>query len=351
MQKSRFLIPLMLVVLLLSSCYHKMTPSRFRIVDSLTTSRPDTLARLDSVQLDSLYFVYTHHYHVGFNFVTRGKHLFLTRQQPEEIVTGLSVDSFAVDKGKHLVVADVRILSTDPVDSVWVQVATEDSRFGWVHERRLLHEVDPDDPISQFISFFSNVHLLVFLIVISIIAIVYAVIKLRRGRVKLVHFNDIDSFYPSLLALIVAASATFYASIQLFAPDQWRAFYFNPSLNPFSQPLLLEIFLVLVWAMPIAALAAIDDIWRKLDRVLPSFIWPVSLPFVPSTIYSSPFPLSTILAIRSSWPTSSMPCAAIGAILVSATIAATVVRNCVIKGVVPTVVRSINKLSNVSRRR
>lgn len=114
MQKSRFLIPLMLVVLLLSSCYHKMTPSRFRIVDSLTTSRPDTLARLDSVQLDSLYFVYTHHYHVGFNFVTRGKHLFLTRQQPEEIVTGLPVDSFAVDKGKHLVVADVRILSTTP---------------------------------------------------------------------------------------------------------------------------------------------------------------------------------------------------------------------------------------------
>lgn len=351
MQKSRFLIPLMLVVLLLSSCYHKMTPSRFRIVDSLTTSRPDTLARLDSVQLDSLYFVYTHHYHVGFNFVTRGKHLFLTRQQPEEIVTGLPVDSFAVDKGKHLVVADVRILSTDPVDSVWVQVATEDSRFGWVHERRLLHEVDPDDPISQFISFFSNVHLLVFLIVISIIAIVYAVIKLRRGRVKLVHFNDIDSFYPSLLALIVAASATFYASIQLFAPDQWRAFYFNPSLNPFSQPLLLEIFLVLVWAMPIAALAAIDDVWRKLDPRAALFIWPVSLPFVPSTIYSSPFPLSTILAIRSSWPTSSMPCAAIGAILVSATIVATVVRNCVIKGVVPTVVRSINKLSNVSRLR
>ena len=142
MQKSRFLIPLMLVVLLLSSCYHKMTPSRFRIVDSLTTSRPDTLARLDSVQLDSLYFVYTHHYHVGFNFVTRGKHLFLTRQQPEEIVTGLPVDSFAVDKGKHLVVADVRILSTDPVDSVWVQVATEDSRFGCgsLQDNKRLHD-------------------------------------------------------------------------------------------------------------------------------------------------------------------------------------------------------------------
>ena len=265
MQKSRFLIPLMLVVLLLSSCYHKMTPSRFRIVDSLTTSRPDTLARLDSVQLDSLYFVYTHHYHVGFNFVTRGKHLFLTRQQPEEIVTGLPVDSFAVDKGKHLVVADVRILSTDPVDSVWVQVATEDSRFGWVHERRLLHEVDPDDPISQFISFFSNVHLLVFLIVISIIAIVYAVIKLRRGRVKLVHFNDIDSFYPTLLAISVASAATFYSSIQMLAPETWQHFYYHPSLNPFAVPPILSAFLVSVWAMVIMTIATIDDVYHKLS--------------------------------------------------------------------------------------
>ena len=107
----------------------------------------------------------------------------------------------------------------------------------------MLHEVDPDDPISQFISFFSNVHLLVFLIVITIIAIVYAVIKLRRGRVKLVHFNDIDSPYPVTLVLLVSISAAFYGWIQSFEPEVWRHFYFHPSLNPFAVPHLQTIYI------------------------------------------------------------------------------------------------------------
>ena len=301
-----------MLLLLLCGCYHRQSPSRFRIIDSVATSRPDTLERLDSVQLDSLYFVYTHHYHVGTNFVTKGKGLYLTRQQPEEIVTGLPVDSFAVEKGKHLVVADVRILSADTVDSVWVQVATEDSHFGWVHEGQLLHKVDPDDPISQFISIFSNIHLLVFLVVISLIAIAYVVMKLRRGRVKLVHFNDINSFYPSLLALIVAASATFYASIQLFAPEQWRTFYFEPSLNPFSQPPLLRYFLLLVWAMPIVGLAAMDDVWRKLDSRAALFYLSSLLAvcafnyilFSVSTLYYIGYPLLLtyiVYAVRRYW--------------------------------------------------
>ena len=64
--------------------------------------------------------------------------------------------------------ADIRILPIDKQDSVWVQIATEDYSFGWIHESRLLKQVDPADPISQFISTFSNIHLLIFLIVISI---------------------------------------------------------------------------------------------------------------------------------------------------------------------------------------
>jgi hypothetical protein len=95
--------------------------------------------------------------------------------------------------------------------------------------------------------------------------------KLLKQNAKIVHFNDIDSFYPMLLALIVAASATFYASIQMFAPEAWRAFYFRPSLNPFSQPLLLSIFLASVWAMLIVGIAALDDTVHRLrfnDAVL-----------------------------------------------------------------------------------
>ncbi len=264
MQKSRLLIPLFLIMLL-GSCYHKTTPSRFRIVDSLTTSRPDTLTTLDSLQLDSLMFVCTHHYHVGFNFVVRGNQLRLIHQQPEEAVFGFAVDSFAIPKGKHLVVADIRVLPADTIDSVWVQVATEDSQFGWVHERQLLKEVDPDDPISQFISTFSDTHLLLFLIVVSLISVIYIIQKLMREKAKIVHFNDIDSFYPSLLALIVAASATLYASIQNFVPEQWREFYFTPTLNPFSQPLLLRVFLLLVWSFLLIGISTVDDVWRKLN--------------------------------------------------------------------------------------
>ena len=152
-----------------------------------------------------------------------------------------------------------------------MQVATENFEFGWAREKVLLEHVDPNDPISQFISTFSDVHTLIFLVIIILIGVGYLMRKLLKQNAKIVHFNDIDSFYPMLLALIVAASATFYASIQMFAPEAWRAFYFRPSLNPFSQPLLLSIFLASVWAMLIVGIAALDDTVHRLrfnDAVL-----------------------------------------------------------------------------------
>ena len=85
-----------------------------------------------------------------------------------------------------------------------------------------------------------------------------------RKNAHLVHFRDIDSFYPTLLAIIVASAATFYASIQNFAPDVWRHFYFHPTLNPCSVPPLLSVFLSSVWAMLIVGIAAIDDTFHKL---------------------------------------------------------------------------------------
>ncbi len=169
-----------------------------------------------------------------------------------------------------------------------MHIATEDYTFGWIHESRLLKQVDPDDPISQFISLFSNMHLLIFLIVISLIAVSYLMRKILKQNARIVHFNDINSFYPTLLAVIVAASATFYASIQLFAPETWREFYFHPSLNPFSQPVLLNIFLVLVWAMLIIAIAAFDDVRRCSSRATPCSTSADWRPSVRSTTSSSP---------------------------------------------------------------
>ena len=70
--------------------------------------------------------------------------------------------------------------------------------------------------------------------------------------------------YPMLLAIIVAVAATFYASLQMFAPELWEQFYYHPTLNPFSVPGLLSAFLVSFWAMIIVGVAVLDDIRSKL---------------------------------------------------------------------------------------
>ena len=64
--------------------------------------------------------------------------------------------------------------------------------------------------------------------------------------------------------MIVSAAATFYASLQMFAPELWQQFYYHPTLNPFSVPGLLSVFLVSVWAMIIVGIAAVDDVRTQL---------------------------------------------------------------------------------------
>lgn len=214
--------------------------------------------------IDSLNYSSEHHYSFNYNFVVKADSMILLRQQPEEKVVDLQTDSFVVVKDEHLVVADIRIIPTDSIDSVWVQVATEMSDFGWIHESLLLPSVVPDDPISQFISTFSDKHLLFFLIIVALIASIYLWRTIVRSNSHIVHFNDIDSFYPTLLTLIVASSATLYASIQNFAPDMWRHFYFNPTLNPFSVPGILSVFLFSVWALLIIGLTVVDDVRNHL---------------------------------------------------------------------------------------
>lgn len=239
-----------IMILACSSCY-KSNPSRLKssFTDSLTEH-----------EFDSLSFREQHHYTRNFNFIVKADSMVLLRQQPEEKMSDLITDSFVVHRHDHLVVADIRIIPADSIDSVWVQVAKDQYTFGWQHGKTLLKHVVPDDPISQFISTFSDIHLLIFLSVIGFITMCYLFRKLMRRNARIVHFRDVDSFYPTLLALLVSASATLYASIQMFAPDLWQEFYFHPTLNPFSVRPLLCVFLLSVWFMLIIGLAVIDDI-------------------------------------------------------------------------------------------
>lgn len=209
-------------------------------------------------QVDSVSLSTERIYSLNYNFLIKSDSLTLLRQQPEEMLNRMMTDSVTVYRDDRIVVADIRIIPIDSVDSVWVQVARDQDTFGWVHESRLLPAVVPDDPISQFISTFSDVHLLIFLIVISLISVAYLLRKILRRKAKIVHFNDIDSFYPTLLTLLVASSATLYSSIQMFVPDMWQHFYFYPTLNPFIQPTVIAVFLVSVWSILIVSLAAVE---------------------------------------------------------------------------------------------
>ena len=230
-------LPLLLVslssCLLLTSCYHK---------------KPLT----------------ERYYGENYNFIVRTDSIEMISSQPEEEVSNMPTDTIVFYKNEQLVVVDFRIMPQDSIDSVWVQVAHDQFTFGWTRESTLLPNVDPDDPISQFISTFSNRHLLIFLIVISIIAVVYVVRIIRRKNARIVHFNDISTPYPAALCLVIATSATLYATIQMYAPDMWRRFYFHPTLNPFAAGLLIGLFLITVWLIVIVGLAAVDEVRKRL---------------------------------------------------------------------------------------
>lgn len=237
---------------LLSSCYQK--PHRHLA----------TYHVLKHKQADSLLFSSKHHYSNNYNFIVKSDTLVLFKQQPEEIVSGLMIDSLIIKRHEHVVVADIRMIPTDTIDSVWVQLASDQHTFGWIHESQMLPKVVPSDPISQFISIFSDTHLLIFLIIISLIAVAYWLHLVQKENAYIVHFRDIQSFYPTLLCLIVAASATLYASMQMFVPELWKQFYFHPTLNPFSVHFPLSLFLMSVWAMLIVGLAVVDDVRHSL---------------------------------------------------------------------------------------
>ncbi|MBR1932638.1 MAG: zinc ribbon domain-containing protein [Prevotella sp.] len=237
---------------LLASCYYQ------------GTGTSDAWS-LTEQQMDSISFYTSHHYTQNFNFIVKADSLQLISQHPTEVVNGLQVDTFAIGKGNRIVVADISTMPADTIDSIWVKVARDQQTIGWIHESQLLPGVTPDAPISRFIDFFSDAHLLLFLAIVALTLAVYVVRKLMRLGAKMVHFNDIDSFYPTLLCLLVASSAVFYSTIQLVAPDSWRHYYYHPTLNPFAVPLHLGLFLLSVWVMVIAALAAIDDIRRHLS--------------------------------------------------------------------------------------
>lgn len=235
------------VTMLIMSCYNSQSET------------PDAWD-LNDQQRDSVSFSTTHHYSQNYNFVVKADTITLNAEEPSMDIS----DSAIVVKDDEVVVADILTMPTDTIDSVWVKIARDQFTQGWIHECDLLDGVAPNDPISQFIDFFTDTHRIILFYLLVVVIAAYSIRKLMRRNARLVHFNDIGSFYPTLLALLVASAAVLYSSIQLFNPESWRHFYYHPSLNPFVLPTHISIFITSVWAMVIVCIAAIDDVFRKM---------------------------------------------------------------------------------------
>ena len=214
---------------------------------------------LTSCYKQEMGFTAIHHYNQNYNFVVKTDSMIIF-ENPDTAI----YDSTIVYRGDQLVVAEIKTIPSDTIDSVWVKLARDQMSQGWTRECDLLSNVAPDDPISQFIDLFSNNHLLLFLALVVIVSATYGLRKLYRRDAFIVHFHDISSVLPTLLALLVATSATVYATIQNFAPESWRHFYFHPTLNPFAVTPVIGLFVSLVWAMIITGIAVVEDVLRRL---------------------------------------------------------------------------------------
>lgn len=222
---------------------------------------------------------------IDYNFVLSADSLVLQEDRPMHLlIVPEQTDSFVVYKDDPLVVAQIEVIPEDSIDSVWVKVARDQMTQGWVHESELLDSVVPDDPISQGIHLFSDRHVVatIALFVIALAAWLFRRMKSRRFHI--VHIDDIASPYPMLLCLAFAAATVLYTTIQIFVPQLWANFYYHPTLNPFGQPTMLALFLVLAWIIVILTIAAMDDIRRSLNAA-ESILYALSLLAILAVIY------------------------------------------------------------------
>ena len=142
--------------------------------------------------------------------------------------------------------------------------SVDDYRNGVIKKHELTVQEKEEDRVRHVDACNANTGL-IFLAFLSVVVAAFVIRSLLRHQARIVHFNDINSFYPTLLCLLVSSSAVLYSTIQLLAPESWRHYYYHPTLNPFELPFHLGLFVLSVWVMLLVAMAAFDDVRRQLS--------------------------------------------------------------------------------------
>ena len=215
---------------------------------------------MDQRARDSVAYLFEHHY-------TWNTNLVLQTDSVQLMALPLKESYSTLYEGDRVVVADMDVHPNDTVDSVWVKLAHSQEVQGWLRECEMKRAFVPADSISQAIYLFSDTHVPYFIVICALFVGFWLVRMLRRKSLKRTGFSDIDSVYPLLLCLLMAFCATLYESMQVFVPDTWEHFYYNPTLSPFRVPFLLSLFLVGLWAFVVVLVATVDVLFRRLSLV------------------------------------------------------------------------------------
>lgn len=223
---------------------------------------------LTQMQSDSIFFSETHHYNTGTNFILMSDSLTLLLHPggwPDNMET--TTDSCVLKEGDDFVVTEIYRPDNHEdlgIDSVWLCVASDGIHLGWVAETEMLAKSSPVSPISQFIYTFSDTHLYVFIVLIVLMAVFIGYSKYKHMLLWFVHFRDATSLYPCAFTITMATASMIYSTLQKFFPEVWVTYYFNPSLNPFTQPVLVSLFLVSLWLSVLFLLSVVFDLVDKI---------------------------------------------------------------------------------------
>lgn len=224
---------------------------------------------LTQMQRDSLSFEKYHHYNIGTNFILKSDSLCLLAHPVGWPNTFDSVtDSTIIKYGDDFVVTEIfrpEVYNELSTDSVWLRVASDGVHLGWIDETTMLKKSTPISPISQFIYTFSGNHLYIFLIILAVMCVFVCYCHFKHKLLWFVHFRDATSLYPCAFTLTMASASMIYSTIQKFYPEIWETYYFSPSLNPFSQPILISLFLITIWLSVLFLLSVAFDMIEKVS--------------------------------------------------------------------------------------
>lgn len=197
--------------------------------------RTDSLLELTTEQADSLFFRFSHHYTINYNFIVKADSFPLVSHETDII------DTSYVYKGDRIAVASI---SQESADTAWIKVFRDQPTMGWVTEEELLNSTVPDDEISQLIDYLVG-HQILLIAILSAIALVA------------LFFWKVSKAYSLFLLMEECAAVAVFMYVKNDSPEYLWEYYFHPTFNPFILPVPMMVLLSLGWLLIITITAYI----------------------------------------------------------------------------------------------